>query len=323
MKKLILLLVVLCFAATVAPAIAQHLADSQADFTAIYGPPPSGQGTNNWNYMIYKPNASAANWSTAELEDGVRTWDDADVPWWFPTSEGNSILTIGATVMAGQTYWTWSPCRRWTSTAAGNITISGQFWKTSTTCVYPKRFTININGVNQYGLLLATDDAARHDYSVAANVKVGDKIDFVYDCAVGGIGAFESDADNVKGYMTAVIDAAVNVPLNVNVTLEDYHGDFDLLPIKAVLKQGSTTVATQIVTPAGPTTSIQFQNLSTGSYTVQVRAAKFLSKTASATVGSTGGSVDISLPNGDLDGDGTVTSTDVSNVIKNIDKTGN
>jgi len=112
--------------------------------------------------------------------------------------------------------------------------------------------------------------------------------------------------------------------LNVDVTLQDYGGNLSLLPIKVDCIDSAGRVAyTSTVTPTTNPTTVAFANLYVGSYTVRASAAKFLSAITTANISNnvaTGAS--LSLPNGDLDGNGTITSNDLNIGLASADQRG-
>ena len=135
--------------------------------------------------------------------------------------------------------------------------------------------------------------------------------------------------------------------LNVDLTLQNYSAnDWSLSPVKVdVIDSTGTVVATQTVTQYfdanDPLSSaylfayfpegVYFPNgggntnpLVAGNYLVRAYACKWLSTSTTATVVD-GQLTDVSLtlPNGDIDGNGTIGITDYSILSNNYGKTGN
>ena len=121
--------------------------------------------------------------------------------------------------------------------------------------------------------------------------------------------------------LTAVMQSG---SLNVDVTLQDYSGDLSLLPIRVDCIDSIGSVAyTATVTPAANPTTVAFANVNAGSYTIRASAAKCLSATTTISISNnTATTASLSLPNGDLDGNGTITSADLNIGLENIDQRG-
>ena len=127
--------------------------------------------------------------------------------------------------------------------------------------------------------------------------------------------------DTFAGFQRHVYRAlsAPSCTLNVIVTLENYSGDLSLLPIRVDLLQNGSVVYTATVTPTSNPATIAFTDIPAGNYSVRTKAAKYLSGVSSVALSaSTYSSQNVSLVNGDVDGDNEVTTTDFSSMLKNL-----
>ena len=115
-----------------------------------------------------------------------------------------------------------------------------------------------------------------------------------------------------------------NIDLTVN--LLDYSGDVSLMRVQIEVLDGEGAVvqSTQ-VTPTSTTVNQTMLAIPEGTYSVRASAPKWLSKTTTGVVVTAGGNTPaaINLPNGDLDEDDEVTTTDVSISVSNKDQVGN
>ena len=108
-----------------------------------------------------------------------------------------------------------------------------------------------------------------------------------------------------------------NIDLTAN--LQDYTGDLSLMRMTIeVVNSGGATVQAFEVAPASTTVNQMVLGLPADTYSVSVRAPKWLSKTVSGIAVTPGNTtpVAIDLLNADLDGDNEVSTTDVSVGIK-------
>jgi hypothetical protein len=128
----------------------------------------------------------------------------------------------------------------------------------------------------------------------------------------------------VDVYVSSLMAVESSGSLNVDVTLQDYSGDLSLLPIRVDCLDSTGSVAyTSTVTPTTNPMTVAFANVSVGSYTIRASAAKCLSATTPISVtNNTPATASLFLPNGDLDGNGTVTSADLNIGLESIDQRG-
>ena len=108
-----------------------------------------------------------------------------------------------------------------------------------------------------------------------------------------------------------------NIDLTAN--LLDYTGDLSLMRMAIqVVNSGGATVQAFEVAPAATTVNQMVLGLPADTYSVSVQAPKWLSKTVSGIAVTPGNTTPVSMDllNADLDGDGEVTTTDVSVGIK-------
>ena len=113
--------------------------------------------------------------------------------------------------------------------------------------------------------------------------------------------------------------------LGVNVTLQDFAGDFSLVPVRVDVRnaQDSATVYTQTVIPTGSNVTVNFIDPASGSYVVRALACQWLSASAPVTVVQNQESaVSISLPNGDVNGDGSIGTSDYNEWLPNYGLSG-
>lgn len=117
----------------------------------------------------------------------------------------------------------------------------------------------------------------------------------------------------------AVINAGTG-SLNANVTLADYHGDPAMIVVKADVVRNGSVIASQVIRPETNPFTISFPGLASGSYDVIVSASKCLRKIAAGQVVTSNNStnVNITMVNGDMDGDNEVTNTDLSVLLSNL-----
>ena len=143
-----------------------------------------------------------------------------------------------------------------------------------------------------------------------------------YTAAYAGVGLYANDAlasIEFKDLTVSYQDAPPVIPLNANVTLENYSGSLALCPVWISVHQGDVLIDFKTVTPSSTTFTIPFSNLNPGNYTVSASAAKWLTKRVDINVvaGSTSDAV-LSLPNGDIDGTGEIDWDDYNIVVNNF-----
>jgi hypothetical protein len=108
------------------------------------------------------------------------------------------------------------------------------------------------------------------------------------------------------------------------VTLQNYSSANAPMAVRVQLIQNNVVVRNENVM-LGTNGSYTIENVPEGTYSVVFKAAQFLAQTVPvvAVTGSGTATCSVTLPNGDQDGDGEVTSTDVSLVLVNTGQTGN
>jgi hypothetical protein len=103
-----------------------------------------------------------------------------------------------------------------------------------------------------------------------------------------------------------------------HIVLHDYNGDKSLTPVRIDLIHNGSPMRREMVF-LGADGSYALENVYAGTYTVSFSAHQCLNKNAAITVSSGSTSTcDVSLVNGDADGDNHITSTDLSILLKNL-----
>ena len=114
--------------------------------------------------------------------------------------------------------------------------------------------------------------------------------------------------------------------LSVNVNLQDFSGDFSLVPVKVDVRDSTDTqtLYTQTVTPTGNNLTVLFTtNPGAGNYLVRAFACQWLPVSVPVTVAAgQSAEVSLSLPNGDVNGDGTIDKSDYDCWLPNFDRVG-
>ena len=105
--------------------------------------------------------------------------------------------------------------------------------------------------------------------------------------------------------------------LTVNVNLCNYSGDFSLMQVQVDVLQSDGTVVQSHTVSAAAVTTVTFTELMHGDYTVRVQAPKWLSQSQPVTVALGSNTLNISLLNGDINGDNFVEDQDYSILGKN------
>ncbi len=137
--------------------------------------------------------------------------------------------------------------------------------------------------------------------------------------------------DEVAWYDHALTQSQIQAHYNAahccalagQVALQSYSGDKALTPVQVQLLQGGSVVAQQIVS-LDSLGDYAARSLTPGTYDVTFSACGWLPQTV-ANVQITDGTatnINVSLENGDLDGDAEVTTTDASVLLKNIGTSG-
>ena len=183
-----LLSIILGLLATASMQAAIIIADSTAGYSGT-------QGYKNWSYGY-------CTWASDSLSPDYSTFTQynryGNDLWvsWDMNSGDYGFLTSSQAVPGRESGINQDPTRRWVSTTAGTITISGLLQKAEAgdpTWSNGARIRILVNGndVGGYINYLAYDDLAAHNYSTSAIVAIGDKVDFLLD-SYGNNGADRS-----------------------------------------------------------------------------------------------------------------------------------
>ena len=134
--------------------------------------------------------------------------------------------------------------------------------------------------------------------------------------AINTSSTLEYFAVNTYGEPELTIDSSayiINPALVVNVILQDYPGDLSLVPVRVdVRANGDTeTYYTQTVTPTASPFAVTFLAPAAGNFLVRAMACEWLSTSVPVTiVANQSNEVNISLPNGDVNGDGSIGTSD-------------
>jgi outer membrane protein assembly factor BamB len=106
---------------------------------------------------------------------------------------------------------------------------------------------------------------------------------------------------------------AIGPPVIVaNVNLGNYSGDFSLMRVRVNLMQSNGTVVASQTVQAASTISVTFSGFQYGNYTVQAFAPEWLSQSQPVTFNSPTTTVNMTLLNGDVNGDNFVEDQDYS-----------
>jgi len=161
------------------------LADSSADFSCI-------QGKGNWYYGYSLNGYSKAGFTQLGYCDGSHWFIANGVP--YPHCSGGSAHPT-AVASNGALRWV---VRRWVSTVAGAILISGHIAKYNTSGGDGVTGYVFVDGVQKWSQKIVYNDAVGKDYSISTTVAVGSLVDFVVSPDSGDY------ADGV--YFTSVIE---------------------------------------------------------------------------------------------------------------------
>ncbi len=138
----------------------------------------------------------------------------------------------------------------------------------------------------------------------------------------------DGELDEVAWYDHALTDAQIEAhyqaapgvaTLAGHVNLQDYHGSLSLAPVQVMLLSGGVAVAQSIAT-LDPSGNFSIDDVPDGTYDVAFKACKWLRKVVSG-VGLHDGqttNVEVSLKNGDLNGDNVVSQEDLNVLLGNL-----
>lgn len=302
------------------PAGATIYANSETDFAGVSN---DGHGNGWWYYEWPDPldvagtsPASAYTYGDVQL---MTDWSSGQ--WHGSFGGGYHYPVIGARIImpAGPNwpgYNLWA-VRRWVSTVSGSVYIYGQLSKND-----PYGNGVNahiyVDGVEKWSQFCTTWD--RYYYQINIPLTVGQNVDFAVDP--------NGDVSDDESIFTAVIssDPAPN-GLHGTVTLSGFLGRLDLSPVEIVLSQSGVAQITKIITVTGTGDKVAYNipNVPPGTYDVKFTAAHFLTQTLTGVVIEATSSTlsDVSLTNGDVNGDNYVGTDDFSLLSTNFDKTGN
>ena len=306
---------VLLIAAIAVPSFATVVADSQADFSSDAG---TGQGYNGWYYKVITLGTGGMT-----QMDAVNNWELAGNPFWVSVSQApwtNTYIGIGKTLMRGYVDNVWAPAREWVApSAVGVVKISGTFARAAAG-TKNQRFFINVNGTPIYTLDVSATDVTTHAYEAVATLGAGDAVTFVFNPdSSANYTQPPMGPNDLNANMTATIETITGASLTASVTLENYYGDLSLLPIRVTLVRDGDGSITKTITPSAYTTAVAFTDVPAGNYTIRAEAAKFLSRVVNVPVAEgSNGTVEISLPNGDIDGSCEVDWDDYNYVVNSF-----
>lgn len=163
----------------VLPSKIEAVANSESDFSGV-------QGDKNWFYGYYSNPADASSFlqipefsqTNFGNEKNVPTWLFSSGEYWTKISakyvHPNGQTTSGVAKSAEQ--WV---TRRWISTVAGNIVVTGKLAKFDISCGDGITGRIMIDGTEQWSQFIAANDGVGVNYTVFVNVNVGSKVDLV------------------------------------------------------------------------------------------------------------------------------------------------
>ncbi|MFC1757825.1 PEP-CTERM sorting domain-containing protein [Planctomycetota bacterium] len=193
MKRIITAFVVCLTCCVGSNAIADVVADSNADWSA-----DGTQGANGWTYGLY--NATTDGNGVYDREDfeafdgGQFAWDgakwdftDGNVPW----TEVGQVIGHPNGDNNGEVHYA---VRRWESDVSGSATIDFNLAKSNVNCGNGTSAILYHNGTEIGSLSVAGDDGDGLTASVAADIAAGDHIDLALS-SVGADGSFSDGCD--------------------------------------------------------------------------------------------------------------------------------
>lgn len=195
------------FLLAAAPAGAQVIADSQADFSGV-------QGQDGWYYGYYESPLSPAGFQQFPLYNSFAPglWSrTANAPggYWTLVSNlgGHPSGTRG--ISGRQKIVNWA-VRRYVFAAGGGITISGRLRKVVETCGNGVIGRIFINGTQAWSGAIAGNDTTGITYAIPAILPPGTVIDWAIDPSLG---------DEECDY------SVFNAVLRIGLCAGDFNGD--------------------------------------------------------------------------------------------------
>jgi hypothetical protein len=165
----------------VAEEPARLLADSVADFSL-------SQGERGWSYGYDSGTLDTFTLMTRKsvVTNYVPPSNDVWDCWANETAHWTQIFQLGAHPNGTDTSTPSNAIlqravRRWTSTFAGEVTISGEIAKIDTVGSNGVDAFVYVDGAQLYTTFIAGDDSAGRIYEVVAALRVGSTVDFVLD----------------------------------------------------------------------------------------------------------------------------------------------
>jgi hypothetical protein len=160
---------------------ARLLADSVADFSLT-------QGERGWSYGYDSGSLDTFTLMTRKsvVTNYVPPSNDVWDCWANETAHWTQIFQLGAHPNGTDTSTPSNAIlqravRRWTSTFAGEVTISGEIAKIDTVGSNGVDAFVYVDGAQLYTTFIAGDDSAGRIYEVVAALRVGSTVDFVLD----------------------------------------------------------------------------------------------------------------------------------------------
>jgi len=160
---------------------ARLLADSVADFSLT-------QGERGWSYGYDSGSLDTFALMTRKsvVTNYVPPSNDVWDCWANDTVHWTQLFQLGAhpngtDTTTPSTAILQRAVRRWTSTIAGEVTISGEIAKIDTVGSNGVDAFVYVDGTQLYTTFIAGDDSAGRIYDVVAALRVGSTVDFVLD----------------------------------------------------------------------------------------------------------------------------------------------
>jgi hypothetical protein len=160
---------------------ARLLADSVADFSLT-------QGERGWSYGYDSGSLDTFTLMTRKsvVTNYVPPSNDVWDCWANDTVHWTQIFQLGGhpngtDTTTPSTAILQRAVRRWTSTFAGEVTISGEIAKIDTIGSNGVDAFVYVDGTQLYTTFIAGDDSAGRIYEVVAALRVGSTVDFVLD----------------------------------------------------------------------------------------------------------------------------------------------